>query len=71
MTTSSSIDDKIDSICAIIEKRLVSDDYLSIKAAEDFAKEYVTYTKRTYLPDLTGSASYNFQIDIWYGKRNF
>ena len=35
-------------------------DYLSIKAAEDFAKEYVTYTKRTYLPDLTGSASYNF-----------
>ena len=35
-------------------------DYLSVKAAEDFAKEYVTYTKRTYLPDLTGSASYNF-----------
>lgn len=36
-------------------------DYLSIKAAEDFAKEYIKYTKRSYLPDLTGSASYNFR----------
>ncbi len=35
-------------------------DYLSVKAAEDFAKEYVKFTKRSFLPDLSGSASYNF-----------
>ena len=46
-------------------------DYLAVKAAQDYAEEYIKYTKRSYLPDLTGSASYNFANSQNYNTNSF
>ena len=35
-------------------------DLLSMQATQDAVKEALNYTKRSYLPDLTGSVGYNW-----------
>ena len=46
-------------------------DYLAVKAAQDYAEEYIKYTKRSYLPNLTGSASYNLTNSQHYNTHSF
>jgi len=41
-------------------------DLLAMQAAENAAKEALVYAKRSYLPDLTASAGYNFHNNSHY-----
>ncbi|MBR6162569.1 TolC family protein [bacterium] len=46
-------------------------DYLAVKAMQDYAEEYIKYTKRSYLPNLTGSATYNLINSQHYNTHSF
>lgn len=41
-------------------------DLLSMMATQDAVKEALSYTKKSYLPDLTGSVGYNWQNNSYY-----
>ena len=41
-------------------------DLLSMQATQDAVKEALNYTKRSYLPDLTGSVGYNWNNNAHY-----
>ncbi len=41
-------------------------DLLSMQATQDAVKEALNYTKRSYLPDLTGSVGYNWNNNTHY-----
>ncbi|MBQ9246635.1 TolC family protein [bacterium] len=41
-------------------------DLLSMEATQDAVKEALNYTKRSYLPDLTGSVGYNWNNNTYY-----
>ncbi len=41
-------------------------DLLSMQATQDAVKEALSYTKKSYLPDLTGSVGYNWNNNSYY-----